>query len=465
VIAVLKQDNQILSENMKFSLTIQFLLIFSIIFGVTSFKANSTTIRQPLKALKLHKTLMINDNELKSIATGLIEILKVFFINKMIHFEILIIGDAPKRQLDIVNFIWQQMNGNIFQYRVRNVKLSYHYLINRSALIFVEAKQADSFILTSYLMNKWHTDMKFFIYNDGGKLPRALIEDSLKNKSRPFEKLISVIQQSKTLNILAPYWFRTCDSSSYRVVNSFNLKSLQWRNQLQVTNNFDNWQQCPLITYPFHETVLDRKGFDYLEKIMHVVGKVHNFTPMFVHNASNEHFVLFKTIYFATPYVVVSPFDMDLLQLLLSDPEVYSSYEKLLFPFDRTTWGLFIGTFVIAFAVISVVKRMSMNWQNLVFGNDVKSPSLNVLRVFFGLGQLRLPTASFARFILMMFILFCLIFRTAYQGVFYEMMTTNMKKPLPSSIEDMLESNYTMRMTPDEHSKIFMSKYNETCAG
>jgi hypothetical protein len=80
----------------------------------------------------------------------------------------------------------------------------------------------------------------------------------------------------------------------------------------------------------------------------------------------------------------------------------------------------------------------------MVFGEGVRMPSYNVAGTFFGIGQMRLPTANFPRFILMLFILFCLIFRTAYQGVFYEMMTTDMRKPAPKSIIDLYEGNYSM---------------------
>jgi hypothetical protein len=57
---------------------------------------------------------------------------------------------------------------------------------------------------------------------------------------------------------------------------------------------------------------------------------------------------------------------------------------------------------------------------------------------------MRLPSSNFGRMILMVFIIFCLIIRTAYQGVLFEMITTDMRKDSPNTMEELLESNYSI---------------------
>jgi hypothetical protein len=104
--------------------------------------------------------------------------------------------------------------------------------------------------------------------------------------------------------------------------------------------------------------------------------------------------------------------------------EGYTSYEKFLLPFDSGTWvccGIF---FVGAFLVIFIINRLERKVQEFVFGRRVKSPAFNVLVAFFGQSQNILPGRNFSRFLLMLFILFCLVIRTAYQGVQFDMMYT-----------------------------------------
>jgi hypothetical protein len=113
-------------------------------------------------------------------------------------------------------------------------------------------------------------------------------------------------------------------------------------------------------------------------------------------------------------------------------------------PFDASTWFLLILTFTIAFIVIFLAKKSSQSLRNRIYGRGIRTPAFNVVGTFFGIGQVRLPVESFPRFILMCFILFCLIIRTAYQGVSYDMMTKDMKKPLPKTIHDLYLQNYTI---------------------
>ena len=124
--------------------------------------------------------------------------------------------------------------------------------------------------------------------------------------------------------------------------------------------------------------------------------------------------------------------------------ELYSNYEKLFLPFDRTTWILLIFTFSVAFGVIFVANRTSKRLQDLIFGQNGRTPSLNVIAISSGIGQTRLPTRNFSRFILMLFIIFCLIFRTAYQGVQFEMLTTQMRRPEIKEIGDLKTQNFTV---------------------
>lgn len=94
----------------------------------------------------------------------------------------------------------------------------------------------------------------------------------------------------------------------------------------------------------------------------------------------------------------------------------YNSYEKMLLPFDKTTWNFLLMTFGFAFVVIFVINMLPRWIQDIVYGHMVKLPAFNVVGTFFGIGQTRLPENNFARIILMFFIIFCLIIRCAYQG-------------------------------------------------
>ncbi len=55
-----------------------------------------------------------------------------------------------------------------------------------------------------------------------------------------------------------------------------------------------------------------------------------------------------------------------------------------------------------------------------------------------------LPGRNFARFNLMVFILFSLVVRTAYQGVQFDMMLKEMRPKDVKTIDELLEKNFTI---------------------
>lgn len=99
--------------------------------------------------------------------------------------------------------------------------------------------------------------------------------------------------------------------------------------------------------------------------------------------------------------------------LLVSIGESYERFEKLVLPFDYITWIFIILCFIIAYTI---------KLQSFVFGLHIITPELNVEAEFFGQAQTNLPGRNFARYILMLYILFCLIIRTGYQSLQYDFM-------------------------------------------
>lgn len=96
--------------------------------------------------------------------------------------------------------------------------------------------------------------------------------------------------------------------------------------------------------------------------------------------------------------------------VIFSMNDSYDEFEKLILPFDFETWMLIILFFLSAFCVIILVNFfLSIEQQKFIFGTFVKTPSFNVVATFFGQGQNILPGRNFARYLLTMFVLFCLI--------------------------------------------------------
>ena len=133
--------------------------------------------------------------------------------------------------------------------------------------------------------------------------------------------------------------------------------------------------------------------------------------------------------------------------MFFTPAEKYTPYEMFFLPFDLETWIFLAATFLSTFLTIVTVNRLSKSAQNLVYGTKVETPIWNVVSIFFGISQTKLPNKNFPRFILIMFIYFCLIFRTCFQSKFFEFMTSEPRQPPPKILEDVFERNYKIVAT------------------
>lgn len=138
-----------------------------------------------------------------------------------------------------------------------------------------------------------------------------------------------------------------------------------------------------------------------------------------------------------------------------------SSFEKLMYPLQLSSWLVFISFIVSAFAVIFITNRMPEKYQHFIYGENVNYPYLNVVIGILGVSQNRLPVKSFSRFLLMSLLLMCLVIRTAYQGKMFQLMKLNMKHSEPSTMEEILKANYDFYV-PDFYADMVRDKNTKT---
>jgi hypothetical protein len=125
----------------------------------------------------------------------------------------------------------------------------------------------------------------------------------------------------------------------------------------------------------------------------------------------------------------------------------FTTLEKLIYPFELITWiaiGLcyLTGTFV-----IFIIKRQKKVIQGFVFGENVKNPHFNMLIGFIGGSQKISPKNDFARFLLMMLLIYSLVIRSAYQGSYFKLMQSEEKHKEVQSIDEMIEKDFKFYLT------------------
>lgn len=119
-----------------------------------------------------------------------------------------------------------------------------------------------------------------------------------------------------------------------------------------------------------------------------------------------------------------------------------TALEKLIFPFSPSSWIMISSCFLIGMLLIFTVKRKANELQNFVFGKGVKSPFFNLYIAFIGGNQKILPRRNFARYLLMMFLMYSLVIRTLYQGSYYQLMQSSKQFDEIETIDEMIRKNF-----------------------
>jgi hypothetical protein len=136
------------------------------------------------------------------------------------------------------------------------------------------------------------------------------------------------------------------------------------------------------------------------------------------------------------------PYTSDPIVLVIPPGKLYSPLEKLLQPFDLIIWILLLTTFLIGLIVILIVNYKMIGCKSFIFGKTVDTPILNMVSIIFGNPQMKLPNRNFARYILMLFLLFCLIYRNVYQGALYIFLQSEGRHPEIQTIDEMASNNF-----------------------
>ncbi|KAG5672233.1 hypothetical protein PVAND_002375 [Polypedilum vanderplanki] len=341
-----------------------------------------------------------NDNEIKAISQAISDTIKLNLKSYEHKIEILLLDDPSNHIKDVVHLVLKKLENvphSIHRVEVNNLK----FLSTSSSVLILFSHFANLKMLNE---NVWlqtefaNENFRIFIYC------QELTVESI-------GKLMTVSKVSYERAHISQY-FKSID-------DHFEIHGI-FEDILRILSKKHNFT----IYYQLIK-IIDGSVIDLNAKLVDVFFINKDISTMIY----KEHHVT-SVIFETNRIFVVSPGCS------------YTTYEKLFLPYDQTTWILLLITFIIAFCIITIVNMTSLKRRASIYGHQVQHPGLNIMGTFFGISQPKLPSNFFARFILMNFILFCLIIRNAYQGVLFDMMGKDMRRPTITQISDLCEQGF-----------------------
>jgi hypothetical protein len=159
-------------------------------------------------------------------------------------------------------------------------------------------------------------------------------------------------------------------------INTFRQHQGKWDNQNFFVEKFRNFNKCPIFF---------RTGFKVFAEpiVAEDLNATFNETD-FEFGGKNE----FTFFYDFIPNLTIAYLDRsvyvvgaDPMKIYIPPGETYSAYEKMLLPFDTSTWMLNLLLVVFAMSAILTIKLARPDIQNAFFGENNRSPAMNFISI------------------------------------------------------------------------------------
>lgn len=290
---------------------------------------------------------------------------------------------------------------------------------------------------------------KIIIYSPN--LTNFEIEEQFLSDPKISEVAFLTNYTEESIELTTAYFFSPgkCHQNEVKTINRFWRRNQSWENSNFYPEKFNNFHGCTLQVWYNGLFQIGKRIYGELSQQLNftIQREYYDKTDLELKDTSEK---LSENIFrqYIDKSGLIAPLSTPLFfhayTLAVPPGEPYTDLERMFAAFDYETWIGIVVTFIIAIVVILVIKSLPKTVQNFVFGREVRTPLLNLFDVFINGGQNVVPSRNFARYLLMMFILWSLIFRTCYQSKMFEFLNSDMRHPRLQTIEEVIEKNYTL---------------------
>lgn len=137
-----------------------------------------------------------------------------------------------------------------------------------------------------------------------------------------------------------------------------------------------------------------------------------------------------------------APYFASQLVFIIPPPAKFTSFEKFSTPFQTVVWYALTVSCTVGILTILVIFRAPQRVKNIFFGQSTSSHLTNMFLIVLGFTQTRMPLENFPRLIIMSFILFCMVIRSAYQGSLYGFLQSDGTHQKIQSLDEMIAKDF-----------------------
>ncbi|KAL7014624.1 hypothetical protein ACKWTF_016034 [Chironomus riparius] len=419
-----------------------------------------------------------NSQNASILSIAICEIIRNFYTKYSRNVEIIDFGET---QSELVNEIMKNLNNSM----TLTLKKSFDpqtwtkKLTNQSILLFNNFEDFDSFNRKDLIQSQYTKTIRILVYcQNATKMDFSRLKTDL--VSPPYYYFIIYDAGLKLFTFENRNNLKICHEVQQLVqINEFSIKSQDWINKSIFPKKYLSFHGCEMKLGVFYTAnnflrLVDDHGNIIsitsnvdgpLGNFMNDVAERLNFSITYVACLSRNCYDIVKIYYL---YNVIHTTTLDgysfgnkasskwnniMLniqcspQLYVPPGDLYTSFEKIVLPFDSETWISIGITLLVAILTTFVIRRTK--FQRLFSSASKHSSFFDIYCIVFGIGQTKQPYRNFGRIILTSFVLWCLVIRTAYQGKLFEFTTSAIRKPEMKTLEEVESGNVVLYIPND----------------
>lgn len=276
-----------------------------------------------------------------------------------------------------------------------------------------------------------------------------------------------------------PFSENKCENDKPQIINTYDVGKSAWKYQNIFMNKVRNLHKCPMKVSTFDgppaiiiKTLNGNEAFSGHDfQLIKEIAKMLNFT-LNMHVLKEEYpwgFIMengtsggvLKRVmdleadigigfYYLTQtrakFMSFSEYSREKIVLVVPPGSPLTAFEKLFSPFSYYAWIALLLTFFVGLFVIFIIKQQNQAIQDFVFGFGIKYPYVNILDIFLNGSQTVQPKRNFARTLVTIYVVYCIIVRTLYQSALFKSLQTEQKHSEIVTVDEVIKKGFDVFM-------------------
>lgn len=401
------------------------------------------------------------------VAEAIEKILNECFVEHSSNVDFIYCGRNESEQLDLIDDLLERISGKIALKVLSRKELTpwKKTRLQTSSLIIFDS-------LHTYKKNvrkiKWQNNQrlrhKHLVYVPKAKA-KEISQELLANGFEVDSVGFLANESEDSIDLISSFMYTPdkCRSNQFVRINKYTRNSSSWENSQFFPKKYQNFHKCPLVIGSFRfasaseatpgdSELLPIDGTDESVKAYKVLSKFFNFSPMSqpfltqddMMKSSVDLLVRIDMCRGDKNFICSVTVYMNRITFAVPFGELYTPMEKMFLMFDDELWLAIAITLIITILIIQIIKRLPMKVQMFVFGRSIQTPTMNLLSIFLIGAQYKVPGRNFARFLLVLFLVWSLIIRTCYQSMLFKYLQANPRRPGVRNLDELVASKFTI---------------------